>query len=477
MLCALGASAQADGLDAERAQPATGVEGGFILEHAGVPGHLDWGIGLFVDYANDSVVVVDANDDVVARPLADAATADLLGAIGIFGRVELGLHLPIQFVYSGDSDVIAGGSTLSASAGLGDLRIVPKVGILRSGDAASHTLLSFALPFTLPTGNPEAFRGADGFSIEPELLAAFHFGSIGILVNAGYKWRSDHPVGLPWGDEITFGAGLLYELTEDFRVRGEVFGAKQVRTDVDGADFTLELLGGVEYWLGNVGLYGGAGLGLTDGIGEPDFRIIGGVRFRVGHDPDEGFRDRDNDGVSDHDDAAPDDPEDEDGYQDDDGAPEPDNDGDGIRDEDDECPDIPEEPGGDKDGCPEKTFVKVENDKIYVFGKVRFRTGSAEIDKRDEPLLDQLGSALQTNPQVKKVRIEGHTDNVGDPKSNQSLSDARARSVKSALEKRGVDGGRMQPAGYGESRPVAPNKTAAGRAKNRRVEFVISERK
>ena len=119
--------------------------------------------------------------------------------------------------------------------------------------------------------------------------------------------------------------------------------------------------------------------------------------------------------------------------------------------------------------------MKIDDGKIFIFGKVQFRTGSAEIDKNSDELLDQIAQGLDANTQVKHVRIEGHTDNVGDPGVNQKLSQARAESVKQALIKRHVDGGRLDTRGLGETQPVAPNTSAGGRQKNRRVEFVIVE--
>ncbi|HMG52028.1 MAG TPA: OmpA family protein [Kofleriaceae bacterium] len=109
-----------------------------------------------------------------------------------------------------------------------------------------------------------------------------------------------------------------------------------------------------------------------------------------------------------------------------------------------------------------------------MFGKVQFATGSSRIDRRSEPLLDQISQALIANPDVGKVLVEGHTDNVGDPRLNQRLSEERAAAVREALIRRGVDGDRLATRGFGESRPIAPNKSPAGRANNRRVEFIIT---
>ena len=468
VVCASGA--RADGLDGERFSPATSAEGGFVLEQPSVPFHLGWGLGLFLNVADDAVVE-RGGDMVTTRPLDTAGSADLIGSIGFFNRLELGLHLPVHVIYDGDS-YMNGGTTLTASSGVGDLRLVPKVALLRTGDLDNHYVLSLALPTSLPTGNEESLRGAGGVSVEPRVLFGAYLGRLGLLFNLGYKWRSEHPPTLPWGDEVTIGVGVAVSATRALTLRAEAYGAKHVSTEVPGADFPFEVLGGLDYAIGaQWTLYAGASLGMTDGIGDPDFRIVTGIRYRSGVPERQGFTDSDGDGILDKDDDCPADVEDVDGFRDGDGCPEPDNDEDGIPDETDECPEL----SGDAahDGCPAKTYVKIEDGKIYIFGKVQFRSGSNELDNRSEPLLDQIGEALNANPQVRQIRIEGHTDNVGDDGMNQRLSEDRARSVKAALEKRGVDGDRLSTKGYGETRPVAPNQSPGGRHNNRRVEFII----
>jgi outer membrane protein OmpA-like peptidoglycan-associated protein len=468
LLCASTAVTSADGLDGERFTPATGAEGGFVNEHPAVPFHLGWSLGLFLNYARDQVVEVDANDNVIGRPVQTGLTADLVGSLGLFGRVELGVHLPLHLIYEGDPY-----GTLDASAGLGDLRFVPKIALVRRGTLDRHFLFGLALPVSIPTGNDEALRGAGGVTLGAQLLFAGHLGRLGLGMDAGYRWRSQHPAGLPWADGVTFGPWVSVGLTEKLGLRAEALAEKIVGADAGAADFPIEVLGGLEYRIGNVALYGGASFGLTDGIGAPTFRIIGGVRFRKNAPERQGFGDSDNDGVLDKDDQAPYEPEDYDGYRDDDGAPDPDNDGDGIPDEDDECPELT----GDAThrGCPAKTYVKIDNGQIFIFGKVQFHSGSTEIDRNSEPLLDQIAQALDANPQIRKVRIEGHTDNVGGTATNQKLSDQRAVAVKNALVKRGIDGDRLDPRGFGETRPISPNKSPGGRQKNRRVEFIIVE--
>lgn len=98
---------------------------------------------------------------------------------------------------------------------------------------------------------------------------------------------------------------------------------------------------------------------------------------------------------------------------------------------------------------------------------IRFRTGSAEIDPSSQPLLDRLAKLAKPCPG--QIRIEGHTDSVGDNRSNLRLSEARANAVRNALIELEISAGRLEAVGLGETQPVANNETEAGRAANRRI--------
>ena len=183
--------------------------------------------------------------------------------------------------------------------------------------------------------------------------------------------------------------------------------------------------------------------------------------------------DNDSDGIADKIDACPNDAEDKDSFEDDDGCPDPDNDKDGIPDADDKCPN---EPGVPPDGCPKKyKNVVVTEKKIEIKQTVYFDTNKATIKRVSFPLLTEVAQALKDNPTI-KVDVEGHTDSQGNDRFNLKLSQKRAESVKRFLVGQGVDPGRMVPKGYGENVPIADNRTAGGRAQNRRVEFVITSR-
>ncbi len=177
-----------------------------------------------------------------------------------------------------------------------------------------------------------------------------------------------------------------------------------------------------------------------------------------------GCPDKDNDGIEDAKDKCPNQP----GPAKYDGCP--DTDGDGIIDMNDKCPEVR---GTRKyNGCPPPK-VRVTKKKIEILEKVHFKTGSAKIMKDSYDLLRQVAETLKENPQILKVRIEGHTDNRGSLRFNMRLSKRRAKAVMDFLIKEGVAPERLEYAGYGPTRPIASNKTREGRAKNRRVEFVI----
>jgi outer membrane protein OmpA-like peptidoglycan-associated protein len=175
--------------------------------------------------------------------------------------------------------------------------------------------------------------------------------------------------------------------------------------------------------------------------------------------------DTDRDGFNDEEDKCPN----EKGiarYQ---GCPIPDRDKDGINDEEDKCPDLPGV--ATNNGCPEIT-AEVKK-RIEVAAKnIFFATGSVKLLAKSFKSLDDVAK-LMTEDANLRMDIEGHTDNTGQADKNQVLSENRAQSVYDYLVKKGVDANRLKSAGYGQDQPIADNKTAAGRTKNRRVELKL----
>jgi len=176
--------------------------------------------------------------------------------------------------------------------------------------------------------------------------------------------------------------------------------------------------------------------------------------------------DTDGDGINDEDDKCPD----VKGYARYQGCPIPDTDGDGINDEEDKCPDRPG-PASNQ-GCPEIKKEIIE--KVNIAAKnIFFATGSYKLLPKSFKSLNEVASIMKDDDQL-KLQIDGHTDSQGDDAKNQILSENRANSVKTYLISKGISAERMNSTGYGETKPIADNKTAAGRAKNRRVEMTVT---
>ena len=193
----------------------------------------------------------------------------------------------------------------------------------------------------------------------------------------------------------------------------------------------------------------------------------------------DGIPDTDGDGLNDQVDKCPKEPEDKDDFQDQDGCPDPDNDNDGILDVNDKCPLVPETMNGidDEDGCPDKklTLVKVTKEKIIILQKVFFELDKDIIKPVSYPVLDEVAETMKAYTYIKKVEVQGHTDSQGKDDYNKDLSQRRANAVRKYIMDKGVEGERLTAVGFGEDEPIDTNKTKAGRANNRRVEFKILE--
>lgn len=178
--------------------------------------------------------------------------------------------------------------------------------------------------------------------------------------------------------------------------------------------------------------------------------------------------DSDGDGVADYLDKCPGTPAEAKGKIDANGCP-IDSDGDGIYDYEDACPSV----AGIKEnkGCPE---VKEEVKQVFkkALNGIQFESGKATIKSSSFGILNQIVSIMSENPAY-KLNIAGHTDNSGKPEKNLQLSKDRAAAVKQYLVNKGIDGSRMETEGYGDTQPVASNKTKAGKALNRRVAFEV----
>ena len=215
----------------------------------------------------------------------------------------------------------------------------------------------------------------------------------------------------------------------------------------------------------------------ADGDGVPD-RIDAcpdkpGIASNAGCPP----TDTDGDGIPDVDDRCPD----KAGPRENQGCPDFDSDGDGIVDRLDKCPFDAEVFNGvdDDDGCPDQpaALAAFTGDRIAIYEPILFERDGTVVDKRSYKLLAIVAHILTLHPEVLKLRVEGHTDNKGMPLDLLELSRARAASVRRWLvDKGGIDGKRLVAEGFGPDKPIADNRDVVGRAKNRRIDFVVVQK-
>jgi outer membrane protein OmpA-like peptidoglycan-associated protein len=334
-----------------------------------------------------------------------------------------------------------------------------------------------------------------------------------VLIGAGVYQLASSDLGSDTDWHLQWGLGIRGMLTKFMNLRGEI---RHVVADgfPDGLASNLEIQIGVDFWVWNGSAKPVPKDEDKDGI--PD--TVDQCPGLPGDETAGGCPDRDQDGVSDSTDACPDTPgtinmrgcpdSDGDGLGDDrdkcpgevglveyEGCPPPppDADSDGTPDAEDRCPTDrgPPHTGGcpDADGdgivdgedkCPTEPGVAATNGCMpramkRFSGAVRginFETGSAQIKRASLRLLDAAVRVFKEYPEL-RVEIAGHTDDEGDDDANMRLSDERADAVRSYLIEKGIGPDRVMAKGYGETLPIADNRTAGGRAKNRRIEFKI----
>jgi outer membrane protein OmpA-like peptidoglycan-associated protein len=210
----------------------------------------------------------------------------------------------------------------------------------------------------------------------------------------------------------------------------------------------------------------------TDGDGVPDYLDLCPTTPLEAHgfiDKNGCTLDTDGDGVPDYLDKCAETPAEARGKVDQNGCPR-DTDGDGIADYLDKCPTIKGLPASF--GCPEI------NREVKILFKqalqgIQFENGKTEIKKTSFIILDKIWKVLLENPTY-LIEIRGHTDNVGKPALNLVMSENRAIAVRDYLIGKGISSTRMTSHGFGDTLPIAANKTAAGKTKNRRVEFIAT---
>jgi len=558
---ASGASAQefSTQIDLNQYRPAELATDGFALSTADGQGHKRFGIMLVMDYNDDALVFEDPRNGMTASVVHRQLTGHIMWNLGLWDRLvffgDIAYHLIID-PGQGAGDGLPGGPDgqfsylLPGGGEFGDAYLGARGVLYGDQDKAFELALQATMTINTSSLANDQQKYAGQVAKSPylggwfELLMTFNAGDIvRIPIQAGYKLGTQGQTvttNLFVGNEFTFGGGLLLMLGQDqFMISAEAFGRTAANSTVafwTREETPLEVLGGFKYLHPKgfvVGVSGSAGV--TPGYGAPDWRGVGLIGFTMPgpepivdsdgdgilddvdqcpNDPEDfdGFQDEDGcpdldndgDGILDVNDGCPNDPEDIDGFEDEDGCPDPDNDGDGILDVDDQCPNepgtlenngcpdpdrdgdgvpdridnCPDEPGTvENHGCQEAQLVVIGAGRLEILEKVYFRTGSHKLQKRSFALLDNVAKVMNAHPEIELIRVEGHSDSTGSLKFNMRLSKNRANTVVRYLVGRGkVTKERLISEGFGPTRPLVPDaKSKEELAQNRRVEFHIVE--
>ena len=360
VLCATEAVAQDGRFDVQRFRPMPGQRNNFFTQASSeVLPHLSWEVGLLVNYADDSLVVRDDKESVLGRLVAGQLTANVVGAISLVERLEIGLDIPVVLYQTGEFVSSLPTADAEGGLGIGDIRLVPKAMLWEQAteDDPSGFGLAFLVDFYLPIGREddyqsEGFRIHPRFAIDYDLAQGTRFG-----INLGYQVRPENTLAnVTSDDNFTAGVASDIVITDQLSLVPELNFDLSVLADELGTEETaLELLVGAKYWANdNILTELIMGTGVLPGYGSPDWRVVLAFSYSRADEPVI-LQDRDGDGCYDDVDPCPDDPEDLDGFEDDDCCPDPDNDQDGILDVDDECPNEPEDVDmfEDENGCPD----------------------------------------------------------------------------------------------------------------------------
>lgn len=398
-------------------------------------GLYQWGyhLGFNAKYAFEPAEVApNTGGGRVAGVVNDLVVGFFTGALGLTDWLNVGIDVPVVFYETFFNFIIPGTTQCAVTAvcpketktKMGDILFATKVRVL---DSDRHFLGLSLQPFvTFPTGSGHYVTGYGSVSGGAKMILDLNIKrKVFLALNAGWhsiketRYAPDTAFATI-DDNLLLGGAANVALGRDFSLIGEVFGQTLLNHP-----FTHQIqspfawLGGLRYAPGVIKRWSfsfAGGTGMGRGFGSPKFYGMGQVRYKKTKVVELG--------------------------------------------EDEEAP------------------VEVDapyEEKIVITQRIHFEFNRSEIRAISFPILDDVVAVLQQNVQIKKMRVEGHTDAIGSDEYNMRLSLKRANAVRDYLIGKGIEADRLVAMGVGESRPVADNNTTLGRAKNRRTEFTVVE--
>lgn len=518
------------GFQINRYEPTAPGELSIMVSHPWYSNTRNFSAGFTLNYAHNPLVFLTKNPMTGLYEKSDIIIANqLTGHINLavaFWKINLGLSVPLTLFESGNSGY---GVSPIQSVAVGDPRFSLLFQVYKDPQNSPFSISLGAdlwIPLRRFTDQLPQQSSEQEFRVMPKIILAGTAVNRHILwsATAGYLWRPDSIVGNQGtidgrsaGPELQIGGSIKYvDYKKRFAIGPEVMLRTTAMADrIFKADHTsLEVLLAGFYNVGGwVTLKAAAGMGVLTGPGTPDARVVFGidvarmpkevVETRVAPidsdkdgiidtidkcpmeaqgdhpDPRSDFwgcpeKDTDKDGIYDSVDLCINEPQGDHPDPKRLGCPDKDSDNDGIYDSVDACPHEAGVPSTDPkmNGCPEQ-LISAEDGEIKILKPVLFDTNKSTIKEESFPVLESIANYLKGNPNVTKLRIEGHTDSDASASYNKKLSKNRVDAVKTWLIKKGVTADTLDTQGFGEECPIASNSTSEGKLKNRRVVFVV----
>lgn len=393
-------------------------------------------LGYFVSYSFEpSEVVSSATGARVGGVVNDLWVSNFTATLGILDWLNIGMDVPLvmyesffNFIHTDASQCSvtnAVGCPQQTKTKIGDVLFGTKFRII---DPDRFPIGLSLQPFILfPTGSGYYLTGYGFVSGGAKLIFDVNFQDYATAaINVGYHAikETNYAPNTPFAkinDLLLLSAALNVPINNDFQAIAEISGETLVENPFrHEIQSPFEALGGLRFSPGNIKVWTfglGGGVGLGSGFGAPKYRGMATIHYKRTKVVELEI----------------------------------------------------EEP---------KQVSEVESpyeEKIIITQKIHFEFNKAAVRKISFPILDDIAEVLKLNPDIQKIRVEGHTDDIGNDEYNLNLSGARAGAVRDYLIQRGIEESRVTAVGYGETRPIDSNENDLGRAKNRRTEFTVLE--
>jgi outer membrane protein OmpA-like peptidoglycan-associated protein len=470
-----------------------------------------WNVGLLLGYAHKPLRLVDADGNELGELIDSQLYGSLMASIAVAQRLQLSLDLPVALSQNAGDN--AAGVSATATA-IGDLRAQAVVNLFSTRKRLDEAGVALGIigEIIAPTGDGDNFtggalRGGGGLVLEAFANDRTHFAISGLYRAA----PTVNSVNSRLDDAIRWSLAAERRIRNNWSIVGDLVGEFGTGNDGQpGNQRPMELLGAGRWHNGIVYTQFGGGLGLTTGVGTPVFRVFAGLGITprgprwAGQPPEPVER---LDGLTQQPEPEPEpepvpepEPEPAPECTDDDmsgctPAPAPQCQDGALVTFFNACVDGTCVTERNREACPIDHACVVDDEgvascqetvehvptavvddtrqEIVINEVIRFRFDSDELDAASYPIIDRIAEVIERESDIAMVRIEGHTDFIGDNTYNQTLSERRARRVLNELVERGIDPARLSSIGFGDTRPIDTARTTAARARNRRVEFHI----